>query len=172
MAPPGFSFFSKPSKPNTQKTGSSVVVTARVVQRPAAGSSSSTSKAVARQSTPQTASPSRSASASQSSLKKRKDAANLDAVHPPLKKSRISPSPEHSRAPSLAPSLFPSATSSRHSSLAPVADEDLSRAGSSVPEIAVHSPRECWSEEDGKTQGLLSCEEVVRDMVKTYKACE
>ena len=177
MAPPGFSFFSSKStsKPGASKSGTNVVVTTRVVQRTTAGSGSSSSsgaQVVARQATPQFSGPSRPSSAPKDAEKKRKGAANTDAIPPPAKKHRPSPSPIDSRAPSITPSLRASVPSSRHSSLAPVAEELLSRAGSVLPEAAASNSRACWTEEDGRTRDLLSCEQVIRNMVKTYKACE
>ncbi|KAH8101556.1 DOT1-domain-containing protein [Cristinia sonorae] len=171
MAPPGFSFFSKSTqKAGPSKTGTSVVVTTRVVQRPVP-SASSGPQALSRQPKPQVAASSRSSSVAQDLAKKRKVAANADAAPPPAKRSRLSPSPVASRAASVTPSLRESLSSSRHSSLAPIAEDPLSRAGSVLPDISVtHSTRQCWTEEDGRTGGLLSCEQVIRNMVKTYKS--
>ncbi|TCD67455.1 Nucleosomal histone H3-Lys79 methylase [Steccherinum ochraceum] len=172
MAPPGFSFFSKSSsKASSSKSGTNVTVTTRVVQRSVAGSSSSSgAQAVSRQATSQVSKPSLPSFVRKDVVKKRKDAANTDAAPPPAKKPRLSSSPLPSRAPSVTPSLRASAVSSRHSSLAPVAEDASSRSVSVIPDTVAKPPRECWSREDGRVPELLSCERVIRDKVKTYKA--
>lgn len=148
------------------------MVTKRIVQKPVANTSTGVT-AVARQGTPQSAEPSsRASSVAHDVARKRKVAANTDAVLPPAKKSRLSPSPGASRAPSATPSLRASVVSSRHSSLAPAAEDVRSRAGSVVSDVAARRLRECWTAEDGRAPDLLSAEQVIKGMVKTYKACE
>lgn len=57
----------------------------------------------------------------------------------------------------------------------PVYRGNRSRSGSAFPRPADgrEPPREWWIEEDGAPgEGFLSAEEVVKDLMKTYKACK
>ncbi len=172
------SFFSKPK--NT-KSGSSTpvtrsVVTTRVVtthRTPATSKPPGAVKVVARDTTP--ASTSRAShSATPPVARKRKVAHDAPPSQPKVKKPRLSTSPAPSRASSFAPSAHPSGPATRQSSLVPRGAGRNSRAHSAAPSPPLPPvPRDLWIEEDGRLgPDFVSCEDVVKKLMGSYKACK
>lgn len=172
------SFF---SKPKNAKSGSSTpvtrtVVTTRVVTtHKTAGTSklSGAMKEVARGGTPVLSRASHSATPPPETARKRKTPHDQSAAPPKVKKPRLSTSPSTSRASSLAPSTHLSVPLTRQSSLAPRGVGRTSRSASVAPlQPLPPVPRDLWIEEDGRLgPGFVSCEEVVKKLMPTYKAC-
>ena len=180
------SFFSKSRNTKSGTPVSRTVVTTRVVtthKPPVAAKQPGAVDLLAREETPTPASePAVSLPATppptRGTSRKRKvenDEAPLPTPSRKSKKPRLSTSPANSRASSLAPLLRNSTPSTRQSSLAPRGAGRSSRATSIAPPVPPPPPvpRDLWAEEDGRlTPDFVSSEEVVKNVMGSYKACK
>lgn len=167
-----FSFFSKSKSAKPSGSGTTVAVRT-VVKRvstptPAQGPDEGRLKVVAREDTP--------ASSVSSGSKRKSEALAVPRV---VKRLRASASPGV-ETPSRASSSVPSARSSLppvSSSLAPSPSRSLSPLTSasdrSTPDKSLPAARQCWTEDDGHLgPGFLSCEDVVKRLMKDYVPCK
>ncbi|TFY73321.1 hypothetical protein EWM64_g10692, partial [Hericium alpestre] len=184
--PPSFSFFSKPK--TTSSVAPSVVVTTRVVtvQRPAVTEKKPVASSASPNSLPAVPEKPRTKLSTASSKRKRieKEAAaaasaskraRTDAPTPPSTASSRSSTREPASIPPSSSSASSSRASTRFHTSPPASDavyrNSRSRSVSVFPSPDESTARDCFLEENYRPEpGFLSCETVVKSLIKSYKA--